>query len=344
MGASGVNQIGVVVIGRNDGARLGDCLRAAGVGDFPVVYVDSGSTDGSVTLAESFGVRVVVLEKPFTAARARQAGLAYLLERLPGLEYVQFLDGDCIMDGAWLPVASKYMEACPRIGGISGRRIEQRCEALFYSRLLDIDWDQPAGEAEHVGGDSLLRVAALRQVDGWAGELIAGEDPDISFRMRDQHWQIMRLQDLMTTHDANMHHFSEYWRRAVRSGHAYAEVGFKHRRGAGKRWVWKTIGILFYGMLLPLLSLLGLWRFWPFTLLVGLVYARMFISMVRMCRGRGRNWGLSLAYASLNAICKVANVLGVIKYWWGRARGQRSTLIEYKQTITQPDCSGQGAS
>jgi glycosyltransferase involved in cell wall biosynthesis len=69
---------GLVAIGRNEGERLRRCLISAqGVYDH-VVYVDSGSSDDSVALAESFGAVVVVLDtaRPFTAARARNAGFA----------------------------------------------------------------------------------------------------------------------------------------------------------------------------------------------------------------------------------------------------------------------------
>ena len=91
--------VGVVAIGRNEGERLKRCLTAAVAQAGHVVYVDSGSTDGSVAFAQSLGVEVVVLEvdsaKPFTAARARNAGFHRLIEIAPDLAFVQFVDGDC---------------------------------------------------------------------------------------------------------------------------------------------------------------------------------------------------------------------------------------------------------
>jgi len=93
-------KVGVVVIGRNEGERLKRCLASvlaqhAG----PVVYVDSGSSDGSVEYAKSVGIEVVDLDmtRPFTMARGRNAGFNYLLEHYPGCEFVQFVDGDCEM-------------------------------------------------------------------------------------------------------------------------------------------------------------------------------------------------------------------------------------------------------
>lgn len=42
--------VAAIVIGRNEGARLIACLNALEVCS-PVIYVDSGSTDGSVVAA-----------------------------------------------------------------------------------------------------------------------------------------------------------------------------------------------------------------------------------------------------------------------------------------------------
>ena len=74
-------ELGVVVIGRNEGQRLARCLQSQAERTDSVVYVDSGSTDGSVALAQSLGVQVLALDPrtPFTAARARNEGFAALL-------------------------------------------------------------------------------------------------------------------------------------------------------------------------------------------------------------------------------------------------------------------------
>ena len=84
-------QIGVVAIGRNEGDRLIRCLdslRQHLPNTVPIVYVDSGSTDNSVAEARVRNVRVVCLDMsiPFTGARARNAGLDYLMQHFPDTE------------------------------------------------------------------------------------------------------------------------------------------------------------------------------------------------------------------------------------------------------------------
>src|SRR5262249_35191715 len=96
---STMSDIGVVIIGRNEGARLVECLQELVRLDLPIVYVDSGSTDGSQQTAHDIGAQVVDLnlDQPFTAARARNRGFQRLCQQQPSIEFVQFLDGDCLL-------------------------------------------------------------------------------------------------------------------------------------------------------------------------------------------------------------------------------------------------------
>ena len=62
---------GAVVIGRNEGGRLKECLASLDPAT-TAIYVDSGLSDGSVDWARRHGADVVELDtsRPFTAARA----------------------------------------------------------------------------------------------------------------------------------------------------------------------------------------------------------------------------------------------------------------------------------
>jgi glycosyltransferase involved in cell wall biosynthesis len=158
---------GAVIIGRNEGARLVACLASFPAQVRPLVYVDSGSTDGSVAAARAAGAEVVALDMgvPFTAARARNAGFARL-EALGAPEFVQFVDGDCVLQPGWLPAAEAFLLARPEVGVVCGRRREIRPEASIWNRLCDAEWDTPVGPAKACGGDALMRVAAVRAVGG----------------------------------------------------------------------------------------------------------------------------------------------------------------------------------
>jgi glycosyltransferase involved in cell wall biosynthesis len=160
--------IGAVLIGRNEGARLVAALEAAQGQVGRMVYVDSGSTDGSVEAARRAGAAIVDLDLsiPFTAARARNEGLARLLQDGP-LDYVQFIDGDCALQPGWIDTAQAFLDENPQAAVVHGRRRERYPEATVYNQLCDWEWDVPPGPVKACGGDAMMRVAAFQAVGGY---------------------------------------------------------------------------------------------------------------------------------------------------------------------------------
>ena len=315
-----------IVIGRNEGARLIRCL--ASVADAGrIVYVDSGSTDGSLAAARDAGAEVVELDlsKPFTAARARNAGIEALRQgRRP--DYIQFVDGDCELQPGWIATARAFLEASPQAAVACGRRRERFPETSVYNRLCDREWDTPVGRALACGGDALMRTAALDQVGGYDPRLIAGEEPELCVRLRAKGWEVWRLDAEMTLHDAAMTRFSQWWKRARRGGYAYAEGMAMHGRPPERHGVAAVRRVLFWGLVLPLLVLFGALFASPWALVLLLAYPAQVIRLARRAGGRrgDREEALFLTLG------KFPEMLGVVEYWGRRLAGRPAGLIEYK--------------
>ena len=322
------SRIGVVVIGRNEGERLARCLRSLQVAPACVVYVDSGSTDGSVALARGMGIEVLMLDmgRPFTAARARNEGLKRLLQNCPGLTYVQFVDGDCEVMPGWLEAARLFLEGRRRVAVACGRRRERFPDRSIYNWLCDQEWNTPVGEATACGGDALMRVAAFEQVGGFDPALIAGEEPELCVRLRAAGWSVWRLEAEMTLHDAAMLRFGQWWQRSVRAGHAFAEGAAMHGGTPSRHWVREASRAWLWGLGIPLavlaaLPLIGNWA------LLGLwVYPLQVLRLARRAGG-GRNQLLQALFLVLG---KFPELQGQLKYGWSRLRDRRVQLIEYK--------------
>jgi GT2 family glycosyltransferase len=324
------NALGIVVIGRNEGERLVDCLRSAIAQSPWVVYVDSGSTDGSVTHAKGLGAEVVALDLsiPFTAARARNLGLARLLELCP-VDYVQFVDGDCTLNSTWCQQALTELQKQPNVAVVCGRRRERFPNASVFNLLCDLEWDTPVGEAIACGGDALMRVKAVQSVGGYNPGLIAGEEPELCLRLRQKGWQVFRIDSEMTLHDAYMMQFGQWWKRAVRGGHAYAEVSWIHRREPERFWVRESLRIWVWGFGLPLLSLglIPLTDRW--SVLLGLGYPLLAGKMYGQERDRYGS-RCAMYYAVFCVLIKFPQLQGQFLFHLHRLRGDRSALIEYK--------------
>ncbi len=336
--------IGVVVIGRNEGERLLRCLASVGRGAVAaaVIYVDSGSTDDSVAAALRAGARVVELDmtQPFTAARARNAGRSRLP---PPCGYIQFIDGDCMLQPGWLAQARAALDTDPGLAAVFGRRREIAPAASVYNWLCDIEWAVPPGPARYFGGDVMIRADALDEAGGYPDEMIAGEEPDLAMRMRRNGWRLRCLAGEMTLHDAAIDRFSQFWRRAMRSGHAYGELAARHAGGAFDDYRRRSRGVLFWS-LVPVAGLVLLaagvavadrWRVGRWLVGGGAaLLALPFLQLLRLTAKGRRSRKLSEAFtiAAFQMVAKPAQALGIGRYWLGRTGGKRSALIEYKRT------------
>ncbi len=316
-----------VLIGRNEGERLLRCLASA-KGLARVVYVDSGSTDGSVAAAEAAGAEVVALDMclPFTAARARNAGIARLRDGAPP-RYIQFVDGDCVLEPFWIATARAFLEDRPEVAVVCGRRREIHPEASLYNRLCDVEWDTPVGRATACGGDALMRMAALDQVGGYRETMIAGEEPELCLRLGRRGWQIWRLEAEMTRHDAAITRFGQWWARTRRAGHAWAEAAALHGRGPERHGVAGTIRALFWGLGLPLAVLVLALLTGPWALVLMLIYP---LQILRMAWRDGLASGFAWQKAALTMLGKIPEALGVLAYARGCLTQRRTALIEYK--------------
>ncbi|MBU6960386.1 glycosyltransferase [Pseudomonas sp. CVAP len=321
--------IGVVVIGRNEGLRLERCLASLGGAAQKVIYVDSGSTDGSVQMARRLGVEVVELDMsiPFTAARARNEGFACVQRLLPAMRYVQFVDGDCEVVGGWLPRAQAFLDAQPEVAVVCGRRRERFPQRSIYNLLCDLEWDTPIGEAKACGGDALIRADAFAAVSGFRADLIAGEEPELCVRLRANGWKVWRLADEMTLHDAAMTRFGQWWRRTLRGGYAFAEGAFLHGAAPEQHWQRESRRAWLWGLGVPLATMIASLMLGWFGLLLLLVYPLQVVRLARRCdRSARENW----LQAFFLVLSKFPEMLGQVKFLLNRFGAGKTALIEYK--------------
>ncbi|MCP4004326.1 MAG: glycosyltransferase family 2 protein [bacterium] len=245
---------GVVVIGRDEGARLERCLRSLQKCDATVVYVDSGSSDGSLERAREAGVQVVELDmsRPFCAARARNAGFDRLCERRPGISWVQFVDGDCELDEHWLKRATSYLEEHEGVAIVCGRLREREPDRSVYNRLCDIEWDGAIGEIDACGGIFMVRAQAFSDAGRFNETIAVGEEPDLCWRLRRSGWSIVRCDRFMAWHDAALTRFSQWWRREVRNGYGHLDLARRFGFAADAPYTDAVRSARIWGIGLPL--------------------------------------------------------------------------------------------
>ena len=332
-----LSHVGLVVIGRNEAARLSACLGSRPPGLRSVVYVDSGSHDDSVRIAQAENVEVVELtaDRPFTAARARNAGLMRLLELHPAIDKVQFIDGDCTLARGWLELAARTLDQRLDVVAVNGRLHELHPEHSVYNRLCQLEWDRvPPGETRTFGGIVMIRVESLTRVGGWNPAVIAAEDDELAIRLRRLGGKIVRLAASMAHHDAEITRFGQWWRRAVRCGHAYAQVAALHGSGSEHYFVYERRRALFWGAFVPVATGLAAVPTLGSSLWVLSIYplqvTRLFLR--ELANRRSRRDAALLALSSL--IGRFAEARGVLEYHKNRLKGREPRIIEYKGLVT----------
>jgi glycosyltransferase involved in cell wall biosynthesis len=323
-----VSLIGVVVIGRNEGERLKNCLSKLPK-NIPLIYVDSGSSDGSAVYAKNLGIDVFELDQscPFTAARARNVGWHLLTKKYPDISMIQFVDGDSELHEGWLNCAQKFLLATPSVAAVRGKLLELRAENSVYNRLCEFEWAAYVGEVEACGGIAMMRVSALASVHGFIDGLIAGEEPELCVRLRSNDWKIWCLDVQMGVHDADITSFNDWWNRTRRAGFAFSQVAALHWRSKEKYWVKEAFRAVFWAAFIPI-TLILLWvELGNFASLCLLIYP---IQIARVALRLHGPFGFRLVRSFFLVLGKFAEFTGIVSFCMTAKKKKSSEQIEYK--------------
>lgn len=316
-------KLAAVAIGRNEGERLVRSLASFQSRVQRLVYVDSGSTDGSVEAARAAGAEVVELDPAtlFTVSRARNAGFQRLAESGEKPDLVQFVDGDCEVCKGWLETAKDFLAQNPDVAAVSGRRRERYPEATLWNRVIDAEWDSPIGEAKACAGDAMIRTEAFEEVGGFDPDTIVGEEAEMCVRMRRAGWRIWRLDAEMTLHDVAMTKVSQWWRRTRRVGYGYGEAVALYGAPPERHKVPETRRALIWGMGVPAMALIGA-LINPWLILLILAWPLQILRLIVK--------GETPLRATFLVLGKLPEALGILEFWYKRLTMAERQRIDYK--------------
>lgn len=324
--------ISVVIIGINVERYIGNCIRAVQNQHYDrdkiqIIYVDGGSSDHSVDIAGSFSqVEIICLDNPHpTPGRGRNAGFAVAKAPL-----VQFLDADSYVHPSWMKTAAAHIK--DNVAAVWGGLEERYPEKNIFHVVGNLEWQESARQnyqqggkrlTRYFGGNVLVRADAIAQAGGFDETLVAGEDPDMSYRVRQNGWHILRISDEMVSHDLNMNSWRQYFRRAMRSGYAYAEIGLRYRRHVEKLYFREFLRIILRTILILPLMVLGLFpavTLFALGMIVFLIF-RPFMRIAEYKRSHDISWGRAAAYATHLSLAIFPQFAGILRYFYGRFTG-----------------------
>ncbi len=332
-------RIGIVVIGRNEGERLKRCLQSLPA-DADCVYVDSGSQDGSQDFARSLGLDVVDLpmDTGFTAARARNAGVARIAALPNPPAFVQMLDGDCELRPGWIDAALKALSAEASLAAVFGRLRERFPDASPYNRMCDEEWNVPVGLVRSCSGNAMFRLVPLAQSGGYDATLIAGEEIDLCLRLAAVGWTFRRIDADMALHDVAMLHFAQWWQRTRRAGFAFAEHVWRRRGGADSDWKHALLRIIFWALLLPCSIMLALLSGYIFSkpmfcwaaLVIAALYPLQWVRVALRSYAAQLDARYATYFSIFSSLDKFAQLSGAVQFLTQKMLRRSAKIIEHK--------------
>ncbi len=327
--------LSIVVIGRNEGQRLAACLesvrQAQGVVIDELIYVDSASSDGSPEVAAQYDATVIVVrpEQP-TAAIGRNAGWRHAASDL-----ILFLDGDTVLDPGFPLKACQALQRESSVAAVWGHRREIHPEASIFNRVLDLDWIYPPGPSTFCGGDVLMRRKVLVETGGFDEKLIAGEEPELCRRIRARGYSILHIDCPMTGHDLQITRWSQYWKRATRAGHAYAEVSGRFQNTEDPFWAADRGRNLMRGScwLVSLAAAIVASAFLGISPIVLWLCLLLLLSARSAWKARWKRGtsGILLLYGIHSHLQQIPIFVGQLQYELSKRQRRTRKLIEYKR-------------
>jgi glycosyltransferase involved in cell wall biosynthesis len=328
--AVAIEHVAAVVIGRNEGELLKVSLASVQAAGIPVIYADSGSSDGSPAVARELGATAIELDpsRPFSAARGRNEGLDEVQRRWPQIKYVVFLDGDCVLEPGFPAAAAATFERNADCAIVTGHLTERHPDASIYNRLCAIEWRSPAGRIGNarLGGIMAARISAFRDVGGFKEQLIAGEEPDLAARLGRAGYIIFKIDVPMAVHDAEMLSFGQWWKRAMRGGQGVAQLFELHRRTTSRLGAREVRSASFWGFALPLMTLALVWPTRGLSLVMLSGYVLLGWRVFKHYCGTGLARSEAWLVTRFILYSKFAEFFGILRYCFNRLFG-RSHII-----------------
>ncbi|MFZ1701754.1 MAG: glycosyltransferase [Pyrinomonadaceae bacterium] len=278
--------LSIVIIGRNEEKSIGACIDAAQRAgelfvDSEIIYVDSDSTDDTVSVARSRQTTVIPMDP--NSRLCPSAGRFVGANHAQG-EFILFLDADTMIYEDFLSIAIERLENNPQLAGVNGRidDLNERGETIDYEQRYDdvvrVKW--------HRGPACLYRRLALIEVGSFNPLIAMEEEAELGLRLLRNGWRLELIPVPMACHTRCYHVdtvsaiISTFKRDAAsgRLGEITKTIVYAYRAGNGLAFCWlrlQTTILFFLWMLVTLFifllpnSLLSSFLFWT-IIFVGL--------------------------------------------------------------------------
>ncbi len=202
--------ISVVIIARNEEEMIDLCLQSVFLAlkyavekdvikTYEVILADSASTDKTVEIAKKYPIKIVQLRSswPLSAPAGRYIGSLYAKGT-----YVFFTDGDTQVEETWIAIAVPYL-IDNRVAGVDGYEREYIDESSTFHDLIQQETKKSESNDVEIAdfvAKAIFKRKVLDEVGSYNPYLKGSEERELSYRIKDQGYEILRLPHYAITH------------------------------------------------------------------------------------------------------------------------------------------------
>ena len=133
-----IDNVTFVVIGKNEALNLYRCFNSILKITDNVIFVDSDSSDNSISIAKHHNIKKIIRVKANygTPALSRSVGAKEV-----ETEFMQFLDGDMEIENTWVTYGVEYLKKNREVAAVHGYKKVYKHDLINYHVLSDKkDW------------------------------------------------------------------------------------------------------------------------------------------------------------------------------------------------------------
>ncbi|MFC0806871.1 glycosyltransferase family 2 protein [Ensifer sp. P24N7] len=164
-----------------------------------VIIADSGSCDRTVEIASQYPVIIAQIAPPARPSCGIGPQLGFQHSRH---DYVCLIDGDMLLDAAFLKDAVRFLADNPAMAGVTGHVEEMHISNLEFARRVSRNApENRTGPIDRMNGGGLYRRSAVDDVGYLSDRNLHGyEEFDLGIRLRSAGWRLYRLDRRFVQH------------------------------------------------------------------------------------------------------------------------------------------------
>lgn len=273
-------KISVIIPCFNEEKNIGMCLDSIFAVDYPkhlfeVIVVDNGSTDRTCDIAQKYNIVLLRDDK------RKVSGLRNLGAESATGEVLAFVDADCIVFHNWLSAAREYFYKNDVISWGSPPVVTENATWVQKTWYLIRQKKNAKEEVEWLESMNLfVRRKDFFKVKGFNEKLETAEDVDFCYRIG-QTGKIISDIDIKVIHNGEAKDLKTFVKKEIWRGTNNLSGIRSH--GLSTKEIPSLIVPLYYGLMLPVLLLLGILLKLPafFFIILGLYIAPVFVVILK---------------------------------------------------------------